>query len=118
VDADACEVPRAELGKKFAQLTPMGYAEANADTESDLLLVIAPTLQSLRDEFIKTHETKTQRIKELDLKKARLVNIQSITSYLAIGLQLLGLFFILSRDIVKDINDKKKAEEAKALAKS
>ncbi len=114
VDTDSIDIPKTPLGKEFAKLTEMGYAEANAEDESDLLLVIAPTLQSLRDDFVKAHDAKTARIKELEASRARLTGIQSITSYLAIGMQLLGLFFILSRDVVKDINDKKKAAASQA----
>ena len=110
VDTDSIDIPKTPLGKEFAKLKEMGYAEASAEDESDLLLVIAPTLQSLRDDFIKAHGVKSARIKELEARRGQLTGIQSITSYLAVGLQLLGLFFILSRDVVKDINDKKKAE--------
>lgn len=113
VDADAVEVPKTELGKHFAELKQVAYKEAECEDESDLLLAIAPTLQQLREQFIKTHNAKTKRLEELGAEKSRLQGYQQLATYLAIGLQLLGLSFILSRDVVKDINDvkKKKAEE-------
>ena len=113
VDADAVEVPTTPLGLLFKQASQVAEAEATAEDESELLLAIAPKLQSLRAEFIKLYQAKANRLKELEATKVRLVGQQALTSYLAIGLQLLGLFFILSRDVVKDINDKKKAEAAK-----
>lgn len=114
VDTDACEVPSTELGKEFARLAQIAYSEASAEDESDLLLSLAPTLQNSRDEFIKNYESKAARLKELDARKSRLLTHQAQTTALAVGLQLMGLFFILSRDVIKDINDKKKAEAAKA----
>jgi hypothetical protein len=113
IDAEAVEVPVTELGKELAKLTQLAYTEAVVSDESELLLEIAPTLQTLRDEFIKNYEAKTNRLSGLDARKSKLQGRQGLISQLAIGLQLMGLFFILSRDVVKDINDKKKAEASK-----
>ena len=107
LDADAAEVPKTELGKHFAELSKIAYKEAECDDESSLLLAIAPTLQQMREQFIKTHTAKTRRLEELGAEKSRLQGYQQLATYLAIGLQLLGLSFILSRDVVKDINEVK-----------
>ena len=119
VDADSIAIPKTELGKHFYELAQVAYKEAECEDESDLLLAISSTLQQLRGQFIKTHDAKTKRLAELDKEKTRLLGYQQIATYLAIGLQLLGLSFILSRDVVKDINDvrkKQKEEEAKKEA--
>ena len=119
VDADSIDIPKTELGKHFYELAQVAYKEAECEDESDLLLAISSTLQQLRGQFIKTHDAKTKRLAELDKEKTRLLGYQQIATYLAIGLQLLGLSFILSRDVVKDINDvrkKQKEEEAKKEA--
>lgn len=82
-------------------------------------MAISPTLQKLRGQFIKIHDAKTRRLAELGQEKSRLQGYQQLATYLAIGLQLLGLSFILSRDVVKDIHDvrkKQKEEEAKKEA--
>ena len=110
VDADACQVPKTELGKKFAELAEIGLAEAEADDESSLLLRAAPTMQKLRDEFIRAHEVKSARLKQLEQQKQSLISSQTLTTSLAVGLQLLGLFFILSRDLVKDYNEARKKQ--------
>jgi hypothetical protein len=113
LDLDAVDIPKTELGKQFHELEKIAYKEADCDDEGDLLLAIAPTLQKLREQFTKTHALKTRRLEELGVEKARLQGYQQMATYLAIGLQLLGLSFILSRDVVKDIHDtrKKQAEE-------
>ena len=113
LDLDAVDIPKTELGKHFAELAKIAYKEADCDDEGDLLLAIAPTLQQLREQFTKTHADKSRRLAELDAEKARLQGYQQMATYLAIGLQLLGLSFILSRDVVKDIHEvrKKQAEE-------
>lgn len=115
LDLDAVDIPKTELGKQFHELEKIAYKEADCDDEGDLLLAIAPTLQKLREQFTKTHALKTRRLEELGAEKARLQGYQQMATYLAIGLQLLGLSFILSRDVVKDIHDtrKKQAEEEK-----
>ncbi len=119
VDTDAVDVPKTELGKHFAELSKVAYKEAECEDEADLLLAISPTLQKLRGQFIKIHDAKTRRLAELGQEKSRLQGYQQLATYLAIGLQLLGLSFILSRDVVKDIHDvrkKQKEEEAKKEA--
>ena len=106
-------IPKTPLGKKFAELAKVAEVETISPNELDLVVAIGPTMQSLRQDFIRTFDTKTKRMEELNAQKSRLQGYQQLATYLAIGLQLLGLSFILSRDGVKDINDtkKKKAEE-------
>lgn len=100
--------PKSELGKTFAELAKLAESEIEATNEYDILLMVSPKVQEMRTDFIKTYEAKEARLRELEAEKLRLAGVQTLTSSLAIGLQLLGLFFILSRDIVKDIVEQKK----------
>lgn len=112
--------PKSELGKKLAEAVEAANPETLADkSTTEIIFETSPYLQKLNEQYITNYQKKEARIKELQDKKANLSWWASMTSYLAISLQLFGLMFVLTKDITKDVKerrekaDKKAAEEAK-----
>lgn len=112
--------PKSELGKQLAEAVEVADPEKLADkSTTEIIFEISPYLQKLNEQYITNYQKKEARIKELQDKKANLSWWASMTSYLAISLQLFGLMFVLTKDVTKDVKerrekaDKKAAEEAK-----
>lgn len=112
--------PKSELGKKLVEAVEAANPETLADkSTTEIIFETSPYLQKLNEQYITNYQKKEARIKELQDKKANLAWWASITSYLAISLQLFGLMFVLTKDITKDVKErrdkaeKKAAEEAK-----
>jgi hypothetical protein len=112
--------PKSEIGSKLAETVEIANPEQLADkSTTEIIFEISPYLQKLNEQFITNYQKKETRIKELQDKKANLNWWASIASYLAISLQLFGLMFVLTKDVTKDVKerrekaDKKAAEDAK-----
>lgn len=118
-------VPKTELGKKLQKSAEVADTETLAGMDTgDILLEISPYLKELDDQFIANYQKKEARIAELKKKKEDLSWWASIATYLAISLQLFGLMFVLTKDLTKDLKERrekaekeaKKAEEEAELA--
>jgi hypothetical protein len=117
--------PKSELGKQLAETVEVASPEKLADkSTSEVIYEISPYLKKLNEQYIVNYQKKEARIKELQEKKANLSWWASIATYLAVSLQLFGLMFVLTKDLTKDVKERrekaekeaKKAEEEAALA--
>lgn len=107
--------PKSELGKKLAEAVEIANPEQLADkSTTEIIFEISPYLQKLNEQYITNYQKKEARIKELQEKKANLSWWASMTSYLAISLQLFGLMFVLTKDITKDVKERREKAEKKA----
>lgn len=107
--------PKSELGKKLAEAVEAANPETLADkSTTEIIFEISPFLQKLNEQYITNYQKKEARIKELQDKKANLAWWASMVSYLAISLQLFGLMFVLTKDITKDVKERRDKAEKKA----
>lgn len=107
--------PKSEIGSKLAETVEIANPEQLADkSTTEIIFEISPYLQKLNEQYITNYQKKEARIKELQDKKANLSWWASITSYLAISLQLFGLMFVLTKDVTKDVKERRDKAEKKA----
>lgn len=114
--------PISELGKKLWELESYADPEKLADkSTADVWNAIIPYIKTSNEQFIATYQKKEARIKELQDKKANLSWWANLVTYAAVSLQLFGLMFVLTKDLTKDVKERRekaekqanKAEEAK-----
>jgi hypothetical protein len=116
--------PKTELGKKLHEAAATADHDKLSDKDtSTILLEIMPAIKSTKEQFIANYQKKQDRIRELQERKSNLSGWQSIFTYLAVSLQLFGLMFVLTKDLVKDTKERrdkarKEAEAAEAEARS
>lgn len=115
--ASRLTVPKTELGKKLQKSGEVADTEKLAGmTTSDIISEISPYLKELDDQFIVNYQKKEDWIKELQKKKEDLNWWASIATYLAISLQLFGLMFVLTKDLTKDLKERREKAEKEAKA--
>jgi hypothetical protein len=90
--------PKSELGKKLREIHKYSQAEY-ADNDVMLYSALMPVMKSLREQIVSSIEKKQNRIRELQRERASLVRKSSYATYGAIAFQLLGLMFILAKDL-------------------
>ena len=90
--------PKSELGKKLREIQKYSQAEY-ADNDVMLYAALMPVMKSLREQIVASIEKKQNRIRELQRERASLVRKSSYATYGAIAFQLLGLMFILAKDL-------------------
>jgi hypothetical protein len=93
--------PKSELGRKLREIQKYSQAEY-ADNDVLLYSALLPVMKSLREQIVASVENKHNRIRELQRQRAVLVSRSSYANYGAIAFQLLGLMFILAKDLVKE----------------
>ena len=113
--------PTTDLGKKMQALKKYSLAAFESKSDFDYWLTLLPVLKESKESILNNINSKQQRIKELKEKKENLTSWGDIASYLAVSLQLFGLMFVLTKDLVKDTKERrdkarKEAEKAEAEA--
>lgn len=93
--------PKTELGKKLRDIQKYSQAEY-ADSEVVFYAALLPVLKSLQEQAVASTDKKHGRIRELQSDRASLVRKSNYSSYGAIFFQLLGLMFILAKDLLKE----------------
>lgn len=108
---------KSELGKKLDAAASLPDDE-NLSTKSteEVTMAIIPSWKSSNELYIANTQKKEARIKELQDKKASLSGWQSLFSFLAVSLQLFGLMFVLTKDLVKDTKERRSKAEKVANA--
>lgn len=109
---------KSELGKKLDAAAKLPDEDNLGSKKTDeVLMSIIPTWKTSNEQYIANTQKKEARIKELQAKKASLSGWQSMFSFLAVSMQLLGLMFVLTKDLVKDTKEQRdKAEKAARAA--
>ncbi len=121
--ADKDWKPNSELGKKILEVqNPADSEKIGEGTTTDAYLAVMPVIKSSNEQYIANYQKKEARIKELQERKSNLSGWQNIFTYLAVSLQLFGLMFVVTKDLVKDTKErrdkaKKEAEKAEAEAR-
>lgn len=106
---------RSDLGKKLDAAAKIPDEENFSSKKTfEVLLEILPSLKSSNEQYIASTQIKEARIKELQEKKGRLAGWQSLFSFLAVSLQLFGLMFVLTKDLVKDTKERRDKAEKRA----
>lgn len=90
--------PKSELGKKLREIQKYSQAEY-ADNDVMLYSALMPVMKALREQIVASIGKKQNRIRELQRERASLVRKSSYATYGAIAFQLLGLMFILAKDL-------------------
>ncbi|HWP52607.1 MAG TPA: hypothetical protein VN476_00660 [Pyrinomonadaceae bacterium] len=91
--------PKSDLARKLRELSKFSYDAENTGNEVMLDSALLPMMKSFQNEFITSTEKKRSRIRELQAARASLVRKSEYASAAAIFFQLLGLMFILARDL-------------------
>lgn len=109
---------KSELGKKLDAAAALPDVDnLSSKSTAEVMMAIIPSWKNSNEQYIANTQKKEARIKELQGKKASLSGWQSLFSYLAVSLQLFGLMFVLTKDLVKDTKEQRaKAEKAARAA--
>ena len=92
--------PKSDLARKIRELQNDSDQAENSGSEVALFSALLPVMKSFQNEFVASSEKKRSRIRELQDARASLVRKSEYTTYGAIAFQLLGLMFILTRDML------------------
>ena len=92
--------PKSDLARKIRELQNESDQAENSGSEVALFSALLPVMKSFQNEFVASSEKKRSRIRELQAARASLVRKSDYTGYGALALQLIGLMFILARDVL------------------
>lgn len=92
---------KSDLGRKLRELQKYSEAEY-ADSEVMLYSALLPVIKSFQEQIVTSSEKKRSRIRDLQGVRSTLVRRSDYASYGAIAFQLLGLMFILAKDLLKE----------------
>jgi hypothetical protein len=93
--------PLSALADKIQSLRKLALLERTSPSGNELLKYLLPQLKDYREQWMKTIDDKTTQVRSLRERRATLASRQSLLTYLAIGLQVLGLMLILAKDLSK-----------------
>jgi hypothetical protein len=93
--------PKSDLARKLREVQKYSAAEY-ADSEAMLFSALMPVIKSWQEQVLTSSEKKRSRIRELQSARSALVRKSNYVSYGAIFFQLLGLMFILAKDLLKE----------------
>lgn len=100
------------LPKKIEAINLISNAAVAADDDNELFVKLFPVNKSLSARWIESVKQKQARLGELETDKKRLINYQGYSTLAALALQMLGLMFVILRDILER---KEKAAAAENL---
>ena len=109
--------PKSELGRKLRELEKYVAAE-DADDDLTLHISLLPLMKSLRQQILTSVDRRHNRMQELENDRAMLVRRSGYATYAALALQMLGLMFIVAKDLLKDLNQKKVTQGSTASQSS
>lgn len=108
--------PITDLGKKLQDAVKFTETEGIDEMgTTEITLEIVPYLKTSIEQYLANYQKKEERIKELQNKKANLAWWASLTTYAAVSLQLFGLMFVVTKDLVEDLRDRREAAEKTTL---
>jgi hypothetical protein len=100
--------PTSDLGRKIRELQMKAGDAENSKSDAAFYSSLLPLIKSFQTQTLESSNKKRIRIRELEDERASLVTRANYASYGAIAFQLLGLMFILTRDLLSQ----KKAAQA------
>jgi hypothetical protein len=92
--------PKSDLARKLRELQKYSDQAEYAGSEVMIFSTLLPVIKSFQDQIVASSEKKRGRIRELQAARASLEKKSGYTNYGAIAFQLLGLMFILARDML------------------
>jgi hypothetical protein len=93
--------PKSDLARKLRELQKYSDAEY-AGSDVMLFSTLLPVIKGFQEQIVTSSEKKRSRIRELQAARASMVRKSEYASYGAIAFQLLGLMFILAKDLLKE----------------
>ena len=91
--------PKSDVARKLRELQRSANQAEDAPSEAMLFSGLLPLMKSFQEQVATSGEKKRSRIRELQDARASLVRKSDYASAAAIFFQLLGLMFILARDL-------------------
>jgi hypothetical protein len=95
--------PKSELSAKLREVGKYAEAETATTDTLELMVRVFPVMESLAEQLGKSIERKESRMRELERERSSLESKAGLASYAAISLQIFGLMFIFTRDILREI---------------
>lgn len=99
------------LLKKIEAIDLISNAVAAAKDDNELFVKLFPINQALSARWVQSVKSKQARLAELETEKKRLIKYQGYSTFAALSLQMLGLMFV----ILKDVLERKEKAAAKKL---
>lgn len=89
------------LQRKIAAIETLSVAAATAENEAEFFVRLFPVNKSLSARWVASVRDKQTRLAELETDKRRLITYQGYSTFAALALQMLGLMFVVLKDLLK-----------------
>lgn len=90
-----------DLRKKIVAIDTLSSAAATAENEAEFFVRLFPVNKSLSARWVTSVKQKQTRLAELETDKRRLITYQGYSTFAALALQMLGLMFVILKDVLK-----------------
>jgi len=90
-----------DLQKKVAAISTISVAAAAAENENEFFVRIFPVNKALSARWVESVKQKQARLVELEADKRQLIKYQGYSTFAALALQMLGLTFVILKDVLK-----------------
>ena len=90
-----------DLPEKIAAIETISVAAAAAENENEFFVRLFPVNKSLSALWVESVKRKQARLVELETDKRRLIQYQGYSTFAALALQMLGLMFVVLKDVLK-----------------
>lgn len=90
-----------DLRKKVAAISTISVAAAAAENENEFFVRIFPVNKALSARWVESVKRKQARLVELEADKRQLIKYQGYSTFAALALQMLGLTFVILKDVLK-----------------
>lgn len=90
-----------ELRKKIVAIDTLSSAAATAENEAEFFVRLFPVNKSLSARWVASVKQKQTKLAELETDKRRLIIYQGYSTFAALALQMLGLMFVILKDVLK-----------------
>ena len=89
------------LRKKIEAIDTLSIAASAAENESEFFVRLFPINKSLSARWVESVKYKKTRLAELETDKRELIKYQGYSTFAALALQMLGLMFVILKDVLK-----------------
>ena len=89
------------LRKKIEAIDVLSVAASSAENESEFFVRLFPVNKSLSARWVESVKRKQARLIELEKDKRELIKYQGYSTFAALALQMLGLMFVILKDVLK-----------------
>lgn len=91
----------ADLRKKIVAIDTISTAAAAAANENEFFVRLFPVNKVLSARWVESVKRKQARLAELETDKRSLIKYQGYSTFAALALQMLGLMFVVLKDVLK-----------------